>query len=174
MQRIAVIGCSGSGKSVLAQRLGSATGLPVIHLDRLYWQPGWETTPREEWRTLQHGLVEQPTWIIDGNYGGTLEIRLQAADTVVFLDYSRLTCLWGVVRRYLMYRRGQRPDMAAGNDERLSFELLKWVWRYPETDRPAVLQRLAALPPTTRVVQLRSRAKARAFLRETAVQRNAG
>lgn len=174
MRRVAVIGCSGSGKSVLAQELGRITGLPVIHLDQAYWQPGWVTTPRDKWREMQREFVSGREWIIDGNYGGTMEMRLRAADTVVFLDYSRLACLRGVIQRYLMYRRGRRPDMADGNDERLSFEFLKWIWRYPTNDRPTVMQRLWSLPPTTRIVRLRNREEARLFLHDATVQQNAG
>ncbi|MES2626184.1 MAG: AAA family ATPase, partial [Pseudomonadota bacterium] len=86
MQRIAIIGCGGSGKSTLANTLGQKLGLPVHHLDQLYWRPTWIETPKAEWESLQQQLCNQPAWIIDGNYGGTMDLRLAAADTVIFLD----------------------------------------------------------------------------------------
>jgi adenylate kinase family enzyme len=69
VQRVAVVGSGGSGKSTLADRLGELTGLPVTHLDRLYWQPGWVATDDDRWRQLQAGLVAGERWIVDGNYG---------------------------------------------------------------------------------------------------------
>ena len=86
MDKIVIIGSSGSGKSTLAARLGPILNLPVYHLDRLFWRPGWQETPRDEWRMLQQKLCAEPQWIIDGNYSGTLDVRLAACDTVIWLD----------------------------------------------------------------------------------------
>ena len=114
VKRIAIIGSGGAGKSVFARELGQRTGLPVIHLDRLYWRPGWTEPPKDEWRQVHDGLIAGESWIIDGNYGGTMEPRLGAADTVVFLDLPRLVCLWSVVRRRFSEGRRGRADMADG------------------------------------------------------------
>ncbi len=86
LKRILVIGSGGSGKTTFARRLAERTKLPLIHLDALYWRPGWDPTPDEEWRAKVAELVNTPAWIMDGNYGGTLNIRLAACDAVVFLD----------------------------------------------------------------------------------------
>ena len=101
MQRVAIIGPGGAGKSVFAEALGRASGLPVYHLDRYYWRPGWVRVDADEWRAVQAELIARPQWILDGNYGGTMEMRFAAADTVVFLDYSALTCVIGVVKRFV-------------------------------------------------------------------------
>ncbi|MGZ8457629.1 MAG: hypothetical protein ACXWZ4_13600, partial [Gemmatirosa sp.] len=101
-------------------------------------------------------LVAGPAWVMDGNYGGTLDLRLAASDAVVFLDLPRVVCLTRVLGRALRYRGRSRPDMAPGCPERLSWEFVRWVWEYPTRRRPDVLRRLAALAPTTRVVVLRS------------------
>lgn len=102
-QRIILIGSGGSGKSTLARQIGAVLSLPVIHLDALFWQPGWVETPRPEWEALQRELVARDRWVIDGNYGHTLDIRLAAADTVIFMDMPRLVCAWGAIKRRIMY-----------------------------------------------------------------------
>jgi adenylate kinase family enzyme len=89
MRRIMVIGSGGAGKSIFSRRLGDVLGIEVIHLDRLHWKPGWAETPKGEWAELVGQLVRGDEWIIDGNYGGTLEVRLGACDTVIFLDLPR-------------------------------------------------------------------------------------
>jgi len=159
-----VIGSGGAGKSVFARELGRRTGLPVIHLDRLFWKPGWVETPDDEWAELQRKIVEADRWIIDGNYGGTMAIRLEAADTVVFLDLPRLVCLWSVVRRRFSSGGRGRADLAEGLQDKLDLTFLKWIWDYPTSRRPVILDRLAKLPATTTVVRLRSRGAVREFL----------
>lgn len=157
MRRVLIVGSGGAGKSTLAVRVGARTGLPVVHLDAHYWRAGWTATPAEEWRRTVAALSAAPAWVMDGNYGGTLDLRLAASDTVVFLDLPRVVCLWRIVRRALRHRGRSRPDMAPGCPEQLSWEFVRWVWSYPHRRRPGVLRRLAALPATTRVVVLRSR-----------------
>src|SRR6266568_1939303 len=119
MHRIAIIGSGGSGKSTLAATLGQRLDLPVIHLDLLFWKPGWAERPQDEWRAMQQQLVRQPSWIIDGNHAQTLDIRLSVADTVIFLDFGRVACIWGIVGRRLRYRNKPRFDRAEGCGERL-------------------------------------------------------
>jgi adenylate kinase family enzyme len=157
VNRVAVIGSGGAGKSVLALELARRTGLPVIHLDREYWRPGWLPTPEPEWEARVGEIVKGERWIIDGNFGGTMHHRLAAADTIVFLDIPRLICEWAVITRWLRYRRRWRPDMAAGLNDKLDLKFLRWIWGYPTTRRPGILRQLAELPPSTQVVRLTSR-----------------
>lgn len=163
MKRVAIIGSGGAGKSTLARALSERTGLPVVHLDRLYWRPGWVATPHEAWAEQQRDLLTQEAWIIDGNYGSTLDGRLRAADTVVFLDTPRLVCLWRALKRRLRYTGRSRPDMREGCPERLTGEFLRWIWEYPKRQRPNILQKLARLEHQ-QVVRLRSRREVEAFL----------
>ena len=163
MKRVAVIGSGGAGKSTFARDLGTRTGLPVIHLDSLFWGPNWAPMAKPAWIELEHRLVAADEWIMDGNYGSTQDLRLPRADTVVFLDLPRLVCLVSVIRRWARHRRRARPDMPRNNDK-LELEFLRWIWTYPWLTRPEVLARLGALPPTTKVVRLQSRRQIRECL----------
>lgn len=151
-----MIGSGGSGKTRLSRQLGALTGLPVVHLDALYWTAGWVPAAEAEWRQTVASLVAEPEWIMDGNYGGTLAVRLAACDTVVFLDTPRYICLGRVILRWLRYLGRTRPHMAPGCPESLTWEFLRWIWTYPERRRPEILRRLSELPPTCEVHVLRS------------------
>lgn len=156
MNRIMIIGSGGAGKSTLARQVGETTGLPVVHLDVLYWQKGWTPTPDEEWKTLSADLVAQPRWIIDGNYGGTMELRFDAADTIVFVDTPRRIRLWRVVKRRVANRGRSRADMAPDCHEKLDWEFLKWVWNYDRSRKPGIMSRLERLSATRNVVIVRN------------------
>ena len=101
MKRVVILGRGGSGKSTLAVKLGEIAGLPVIELDKLFWQPGLEAMPHAEWVKTQQRLVEQENWIIDGDLGhhDAVEVRLPAADTIILLDFALLRCAWRALRR---------------------------------------------------------------------------
>lgn len=142
MQRVAIIGCCGAGKSTLSNQLGLKLNLPIIHLDSDYWQPGWVETSTEEWITKQKLLVKEECWIIDGNYLKTIDIRLQAADTIILLDFPRILCLWRVVRRYLRYKGTVRPDMTDGCIERLNWDFLLYVWNFARNQRRSILSKI--------------------------------
>jgi adenylate kinase family enzyme len=164
VRRVAVIGSGGSGKSTLAGVLGERLGLPVVHLDPLFWKPGWVARSQAEWRALQEELVRADEWIIDGNHEPTLEVRLRAADTVVMLDYGRLRCLWRVLKRWHRYRGRPREDRADGCDERLDRAFLGFVWSYPRHGRAAALDAVARHAPGAAFVRLGNPAQTRRFL----------
>ena len=166
MQRVLVIGSGGAGKTTFSMQLGAATGLPVVHLDALHWRAGWTAAPKDEWLQIVDEIVARDAWIMDGNYGGTLERRLAACDTVIFLDLPRLVCLQRVVRRALRYRGRTRPDMAPDCPERLNFEFVQWIWQYPRKRRPDILRRLDAVRGEKRVVILGSTHAVERFLRD--------
>ena len=122
-------------------------------------------TPAEEWRNRVEQLISEPRWVIDGNYGGTLDVRLQACDAVVFLDLPRRVCLWRILKRAVGYRGRTRPDVAPGCPERLSSEFVAWVWTYRKRRRPSIVTRLRQLAGK-RVVVLSSQAEVDRFLVE--------
>jgi adenylate kinase family enzyme len=164
MKRILVIGSGGAGKSTVATKLGQLLNLEVNHLDKYYWRSGWVEPPREEWVQTVTDLVNRDSWIIDGNYSGTLELRIQRCDTIVFLDMSRVLCVWRIVKRKLQYRRGGRPDMADGCLEKIDPGFVSWVWNYPRRTRPQVVELIRTHADRKRVVWLRSQADVRKFL----------
>jgi len=163
MRKIILIGSGGSGKSTLARAMGKKLGYPVDHLDSLLWRPNWEAVSREEQRQIQHTLTSRDTWIIDGNYGGTLDLRINAADTIIFLDLPRTLCLYRALKRTWRYRKTGRPDMAVDCTEKLSFDFLKWIWRFPIDKRPSILSTLEATSDK-QIIHLTSRRAVKQFL----------
>src|SRR5438105_944426 len=131
MERVVVLGPGGAGKTELAARLSSVTGLPVVHLDRLCWREGWTPAPADEARRAIAAAVAQERWILDGNFLDLDTTRFERADTVVFLDLPRRTCLRRVLWRLVRDRSRSRSDLPEGCGEGLDLELLRWIWRYP-------------------------------------------
>jgi len=164
MKKILVIGAGGAGKTTFARQLGEILGIEVVHLDALYWRPGWIEPPKEEWATRVDGLLERDGWIIDGNYSGTLARRLEACDTVVFLDLPRSVCLWRVIKRLVMYRNTTRPDMADDCPEHLNLEFLMWIWNYPKRTRPSTVKLLGEERNARKAIWLRTPAQTDLFL----------
>ena len=163
MQRILIIGCSGAGKSTLARKLGEKTGLPVVHLDALFWKPGWVESEREVFDARVLAELEKPAWIIDGNYARTLPVRLEKCDGVIYLDFPRWLCILGVLKRVLTTYGTVRPDMPEGCPERFDWEFLKWVWNFNRNNREKTWVQLEKLP-AEKVMILKNRREVRKFL----------
>lgn len=126
--KIVILGYSGSGKSTLARTLGSRFELPVLHLDRVHWLPGWKEQTKTAAQAEVARFMNQPSWIIDGNYSRyLLENRLDEADLVFFLDFGRFICLTRVIKRYIMNHGQTRLDMGEGCLEKLDLEFIWWV-----------------------------------------------
>ena len=142
-RRILVLGPPGSGKSTLARRLGAVCDYPVVHLDAEFWKPGWEMPTREAWIERQEALMERTdTWILDGNYDGTLEVRLEHADTVVLLDVSRYVSVYRILRRRIEYAGRTRPDRAEGCREKVDREFLRYAWTFHTEELPIIEAKL--------------------------------
>ena len=164
MRRILIVGPSGAGKSTLAVAMGRILGLPVIHLDAEHWKPGWVAPPQEEWRPVVTRLCQKPSWIIDGNFSGSLDIRIPASDTVIFMDFPRYLYIWRVLKRVWKFRGQVRPDMAPGCPERFDPGFLAWLWRYPRNTRPEMLRKMRAYAGRKKVVILNNQRETDEFL----------
>ena len=156
-----MLGCGGSGKSWLCARVGEQLGLPVYGLDALYFGRGWTRASEEEFERRQRELVAEPAWVIDGNHAGTAEIRLAAADIVVFLDRSTVSCLWGLVRRRLVRRGPPRPGVPGA--ERLNPRFVLHVATFRLRRRPHMME-LFETKRAGRLVLLRNARQMRAFV----------
>ncbi|PYT00295.1 MAG: AAA family ATPase [Acidobacteria bacterium] len=165
MKKVLVIGSCGSGKSVFSRQLGEVTGLPVVHLDRYFWSAGWTEPDREVWRVQVEEFLKRDSWIIDGNYGATMEMRLAHCDTVVFLDLPRHVCTWRVMKRTVTYRGRTRPDLADGCPEKFDWSFIKWTWNYPTRSRPHVLERLSRVADKVNIVTLSTHRDVETYLR---------
>ncbi len=131
MKRVAIVGCCGTGKTTFSRLLAKKTNLPLIHLDRIYWHPGWVRTPADEWVKIQQREVEKDKWIIEGNYINSLSIRFNRADTIIFLDYPRWIAIYRSFKRRIQFHGKQRAELGPGNVERLTWAYLRFVLTYP-------------------------------------------
>ena len=163
MQRVMIIGCGGAGKSTLARRLGEKLSIPVVHLDKLFWKPGWVESSKEELDEKIRAEMAKPRWILDGNYNRTMKERIAHCDTVIYLDFSRFACLMGVAKRILTTYGTVRPDMGEGCPERFDPDFLKWVWNYNRDKRENNYRLLNEAEGTTTIV-LKNRRMVKRFL----------
>ena len=164
MERILIIGCGGAGKSTLARKIGEKTDIPVVHLDQLWWKPGWLESDREEFdRRLQMEL-EKPKWIMDGNFDRTIPQRVAYCDTVIYMDFSRVACLLGVLKRVITNYGKVRADMPEGCPEKWDLDFLGWVWNYNKNKREKNYRLLNELEGVETIV-LKNRRMVRRFLK---------
>ena len=130
MQRVLVIGPCGAGKSTLSTALAARLKLPLYHMDQLNWKPGWVVGSVEDLKRKLAEIVATDRWLIDGNYGGTLDVRLARADTIVYLDFPVWLCAIRLLRRIWTWRGRPRPDMPEGCPERFDIAFLWYVLRW--------------------------------------------
>jgi len=171
MRRIVIIGNAGSGKSTLARRLGALLNLPVVHLDVLFWEPGWREPDPDAFRERVAAAHRGDAWVSEGNYARrTFDLRLPRAELVIWMDTPRLVCLRRVLAR-TAWRR-PRADLAEGCKESLfgaDFpEFLDFTWNFDRDRRPAIEARRRQAGAAAPMVSLRSRSQVEAFLREVA------
>ena len=158
MKKIIVIGCPGSGKSRLSLALHNKTGIPLYHLDMMYWNADKTTVEKSVFLERLSAVLEKDAWIIDGNYGSTMELRMAACDTVIFLDYPLEVCLDGIKER----RGKPRSDMPWVETEE-DAEFVEFIKNYNEQQKPKVLELLEKYSDKN-IVILESREQADAFL----------
>lgn len=164
MDRIAIVGSSGSGKSTLAQRVGARLGLPVVHMDQLYWTPGWIEQDPETWRAAVDRAAGGERWVIEGVGSSASALRFRRAEVIVWLETPRRLCLWRAVRRSVTAFGRVRSDMAPGCPEKIDPEFYRYIWRWDRDTRPRLEQAIAEQGACPKVVRLRGHAAVRAWL----------
>lgn len=162
MKKVIVVGCPGSGKSTFSQKLHNITGLPLFHLDLMFWNSDKTTVGRTVFVQRLCAAMEADAWIIDGNYNSTMEIRLQQCDTVIFLDYSMDVCLSGVRERKGKIRR-DLPWVESAEEE--DEEFLDFIRNFPTESRPFIIKMLEKYSYKHRII-FRDRREADAFLEQ--------
>ena len=158
MKKVIVIGCPGSGKSTVSRALHSKTGIPLYHLDMMYWNADKTTVEKSVFLERLSAVLEKDEWIIDGNYSSTMELRMVACDTVIFLDYPLDVCLDGIRER----RGKPRSDMPWIETEEDS-EFIEFIKNYNEQQKPKVLELLEKYSDKN-IIIFRGREQADAFL----------
>jgi adenylate kinase family enzyme len=174
MQRVLVMGSSGSGKSTFARRLSEITGLPFVSLDALYWKPGWVASDNTEFEQRVAEVARRPQWVMDGNYtgSGAGELRRQVSDTVIWFDLPRSSCMFGIMKRIAGSYGKVRPEMAEGCREKIDFEFFRYVWTYRRQQRPKLLAYFQCLRADQSFVCFTDGTHASDYLNEIALEPN--
>jgi adenylate kinase family enzyme len=177
MERVWVVGNSGSGKSTVARRLATAIGAHHSELDAIFHQPGWTELPRDEFRRRVEGVVRGPRWVLDGNYAAVADLVRARADTVVWIDLSRWRVMHQLGVRTLL-RGARRTELWNGNRETLrnffsldkEKSILVWAWTQHEEYRRRYLELLESAPTGLRIVRLQTTAAVEAFVDRLAAE----
>ncbi|OBZ18531.1 AAA family ATPase [Bacillus sp. FJAT-27264] len=164
--KIMIIGSNGSGKSTFSRELGEILQLPVYHLDLYFWKPGWIQIPNEEWVDLIKDLVEREEWIIDGYYGRTLDIRMQAADVIVLFDLSPWITTYRVIKRRIQYHGKSRPDLNEECPESIDWQFIKYGWNFRRDRLPGIMDKLRNYSDQTRIIIIKTPKEAVRVLNE--------
>lgn len=156
-RRIIVLGPSGAGKSTLARRIGERLGIPVVHLDALYWNPGWVACEPGQFRERMAHAAARDAWVMEGNYTAHLDLRLPRADAVVWLDLPRRIYFRRALWRSIRHHGHPRDDIGPGCRERFVWSFFKdWAWTYPVHSRPQHRELMSRLSASVLTVTLTS------------------
>ena len=166
--KIAVIGYSGSGKSTLCRKLAERNGLPVLHLDSVWWLPGWRERSREDMRSIVAEYLDtHESWVIDGNYAKIcFERRMEEADRIVLLQFSALNCLRRVWKRYRMHKGKTRPDMGEGCPEKVDGKFVRWILWDGRTKKHRICFRSVREQYPEKVVWIRNQRQLDHYMKE--------
>ncbi|WP_273752643.1 AAA family ATPase [Leuconostoc mesenteroides] len=150
MKRVLLIGSGGAGKSTLARKMSKQLNITAFHLDKLLWKPNWQMTPKPEQAIIVNNLVRQ-------------DIRVAAADTIVFLDRSRFVCIYQVSKRLLQYRGTSRPDMQDDCPEKIDWDFLKWIWQFPNKQKVIIMNMFETIDQSKNIVILKNKKQIEKF-----------
>ena len=165
MRRVVILGCSGAGKSTFARKLGARIGAPVVHMDTLFWEPGWVEAENTVFRARVSAAITGDAWITDGNYiRRTFDLRLPRADAAIFIHQPRLLLMWRVIWRWWTHRGQNRSDMGAGCTEKIDGPFIQYFWTFERKTWPRIEEAMAKLAPHLSLVRLNGDAEVAAFL----------
>ncbi|MBM7622008.1 adenylate kinase family enzyme [Bacillus tianshenii] len=161
-----VIGVSaGAGKSTFARRLGKALEIEVHHLDRLYWKPNWVEASKEEFAQAQQDIIKHKQgWIIEGNYTGTFDLRAKHADTMIYLEIPLYTCLYRVIKRWLINLGKTRPDMGEGCEEKMEWSFIKFIYTTYHARKRKMRERFRQYGNGRTIIVLRNQKEIEAYI----------
>lgn len=148
----------------MSRKLHYILDLPVVHLDTYYWNADWVPKPNEEWNNIVEQFINEEHWIMDGNYSRTMDIRINKADLIIFLDMPRLLCIYRIIKRRIIYHKKSRPDMNQECPEKLDWDFVKWVWNYRKKGRVNTIKKLEQIKGRKEVVILRTRKEMDEFI----------
>ncbi len=142
MKKVLIIGSNGAGKSTFSYALAEKTGLPLIHLDQIYWHGNWQVTPYDEFLSTVNNEIQKEEWIIEGNNIRSFDQRLPYADTVFWFEFPPIVCIFNILKREWKYRNKARPDMPEGCISRVDFKFLKYAWSFNKKNRQRITEML--------------------------------
>jgi adenylate kinase family enzyme len=166
MEKIAIVGPSGAGKTTLAKELSSTLNIKALHLDRLFWQRDWEKIPRDNRIDILQQLIQEKQWIIEGTYIHSTDLHLVTADTIIFLDIHSLVCLLRLIKRRYKNQDRPRRDIPEGCTDKLTAYRILKVLTFRSRDRKTLQQKLSDFETKKTVVRLRSKKEVEVFLVE--------
>jgi len=164
MRKVFIIGICGAGKSTLARQLSQKIEFPVIHLDQYYWKSGWVTQEKKDFENKVKELSKQESWIMDGNYSSTFNIRFAQADTLIVLDYSRYMAIFRSTKRIISYYGKSRPDMSSNCPERFDLDFYKYMWKFNKQHKPRTDQAIKDYGSNLNIYRFKQPKEAQAFL----------
>jgi adenylate kinase family enzyme len=172
MRRISVVGSQGSGKTSLALSLGRKLGLPVVHLDVLYWRPGWKPSDKASFRANVTEAIAGNAWVVDGSFSDlAFDLTIARADILVVIDRPRWLCLWRILWRSAFNRDTRRPDLPEGCPEQFDWKLMQEAWRYDTERVPVIEAERLQYGPDVPVLRLRRDRDIQGFLDSVSVNR---
>lgn len=155
MEKIVIIGSSGAGKTTLARRLGNLLKIKTYHLDRLFWERGWQSKSHDARIDILQKIVQNKQWVIEGTYLASSEPRLDDADTIIFLDIFPLICLWRVFSRHHKTRNYPRRDLPMECTDKVSSSSIWKVFVFPFNERRLLKRKLYSYS-SKQIIWLRS------------------
>ncbi|MDO4662793.1 MAG: DNA topology modulation protein [Tissierellia bacterium] len=165
MQKISIIGSGGSGKTTLANKLSDKLGIKVYHLNKIWRKNEDEHISQEEFEKIQKDIIDNnDSFIFDGNYNNTLDLRLDASDTIIFLDFPTGANISRSVKKNLTEKNSDNKDPSLDRTDKINVKYIRWLANYNKEERPKILSKLDDLKLKKRIVIINTEAKRDLFL----------